>query len=87
MFYCLIQFSQSKFLTSCTKVNSMKKQHFILVNRNNSQGLAQNAVVAKVNDQMWDLDRPFEEDSSLELITFQGKDKDGNKVINSDAQV
>ena len=36
---------------------------------------------------MWDLDRPFEEDSSLELITFKGKDKDGNKVINSDAQV
>merc|ERR1719320_2273020 len=40
-----------------------------------SQGLAQNAVVAKVNGQMWDLDRPFEEDSSLELITFKGKDK------------
>ena len=36
---------------------------------------------------MWDLDRPFEEDSSLELITFKGKDKGGNKVINSDAQV
>jgi len=51
-----------------------------------SKSLANNAVVAKVNGKMWDLDRPFEEDSSLELITFKGKDKDGNKVINSDAQ-
>jgi len=51
-----------------------------------SKTLANNAVVAKVNGVLWDLDRPFEEDSSLELITFKTKDKDGNKVINSHAQ-
>ncbi|MCL4126262.1 UNVERIFIED_CONTAM: hypothetical protein GTU68_057213, partial [Idotea baltica] len=35
-----------------------------------SQGLAESTVVAKVNGVVWDLDRPFEEDSSLELLKF-----------------
>lgn len=35
-----------------------------------SQGLADNAVIAKVNDILWDLDRPFEGDSKLELHKF-----------------
>lgn len=35
-----------------------------------SQGLAENTVVAKVNGVVWDLDRPFEESSTLELLKF-----------------
>ena len=35
-----------------------------------SQGLADNSVVAKVNGELWDLDRPFEKSSSLALIKF-----------------
>ncbi|XP_043929381.1 threonine--tRNA ligase 1, cytoplasmic [Protopterus annectens] len=39
-----------------------------------SQGLADNVVVAKVNKEVWDLDRPFEEDSSLELLKFEDEE-------------
>ena len=39
-----------------------------------SQGLADNTVVAKVNDVLWDLDRPFEGDANLKLIKFEDKD-------------
>ncbi|XP_048854998.1 threonine--tRNA ligase 1, cytoplasmic [Brienomyrus brachyistius] len=35
-----------------------------------SQGLADNTVVAKVNNTVWDLDRPLEEDCSLQLLKF-----------------
>lgn len=35
-----------------------------------SQGLASTAIVAKVNGVMWDMERPLEEDCSLELIKF-----------------
>ncbi|XP_075257442.1 threonine--tRNA ligase 1, cytoplasmic-like [Convolutriloba macropyga] len=36
-----------------------------------SQGLAQNAIVAKVNGELWDLERPFETDvDSLEILKF-----------------
>uniref|UniRef100_A0A8C5M4N6 threonine--tRNA ligase n=1 Tax=Leptobrachium leishanense TaxID=445787 RepID=A0A8C5M4N6_9ANUR len=35
-----------------------------------SRGLADNTVIAKVNNELWDLDRPLEEDSHLELLTF-----------------
>ena len=35
-----------------------------------SQGLAAATVIAKVNGELWDLDRPFEKDSSLQLIKF-----------------
>ncbi|XP_011298382.1 threonine--tRNA ligase, cytoplasmic isoform X2 [Fopius arisanus] len=35
-----------------------------------SQGLADNTVIAKVNNVLWDLDRPLESDCKLELIKF-----------------
>uniref|UniRef100_A0A0N5AWK9 threonine--tRNA ligase n=1 Tax=Syphacia muris TaxID=451379 RepID=A0A0N5AWK9_9BILA len=35
-----------------------------------SKGLADSAIVAKVNGQLWDLERPFEEDATLELLKF-----------------
>ncbi|XP_039278005.1 threonine--tRNA ligase 1, cytoplasmic isoform X2 [Nilaparvata lugens] len=35
-----------------------------------SQGLADNAVIAKVNNVLWDLDRPLEKDSKLQLLKF-----------------
>ena len=39
-----------------------------------SQGLADNTVVGKVNGVVWDLDRPFEEDSTLQLLKFDDPD-------------
>ncbi|CAG5130135.1 unnamed protein product [Candidula unifasciata] len=44
-----------------------------------SQGLADSAVVAKVNGVLWDLDRPFEKDSSLQLFKFD--DPEGKYVF------
>ena len=41
-----------------------------------SQGLADSTVVAKVNDVLWDLDRPFEEDATLKLIKFDEPEGD-----------
>ena len=35
-----------------------------------SQGLADNTVVAKVNGEVWDLDRPLEADAELKLLKF-----------------
>jgi len=35
-----------------------------------SRGFADDYVVAKVNGSLWDLDRPFEGDSVLELLKF-----------------
>ncbi|XP_054630882.1 threonine--tRNA ligase 1, cytoplasmic [Dunckerocampus dactyliophorus] len=35
-----------------------------------SQGLADNTVIAKVNNNVWDLDRPLEDNCSLELLKF-----------------
>lgn len=35
-----------------------------------SQGLADNTVIAKVNNEVWDLDRPLESDCKLELLKF-----------------
>lgn len=35
-----------------------------------SQGLADNTVIAKVNNELWDLDRPLESDCKLELLKF-----------------
>ncbi|KAL4593164.1 hypothetical protein GN956_G26998, partial [Arapaima gigas] len=40
-----------------------------------SQGLADNAVIARVNGELWDLDRPLEKDCSLELLRFQDDDE------------
>ncbi|XP_078541057.1 threonine--tRNA ligase 1, cytoplasmic-like [Lissotriton helveticus] len=39
-----------------------------------SQGLANSTVIAKVNNELWDLDRPLEEDSTLELLTFENEE-------------
>lgn len=35
-----------------------------------SQGLADNTVIAKVNGELWDLDRPLEKDCTLQLLKF-----------------
>lgn len=35
-----------------------------------SPGLADNAVISKVNGVLWDLDRPLENDCSLALLKF-----------------
>ncbi|KAH0810890.1 hypothetical protein GEV33_011898 [Tenebrio molitor] len=35
-----------------------------------SQGLADNVVISKVNDVLWDLDRPLEDNCKLELLKF-----------------
>ncbi|XP_054858826.1 threonine--tRNA ligase 2, cytoplasmic [Eublepharis macularius] len=39
-----------------------------------SRGLADNAVIAKVNGELWDLDRPLEGDATLELLTFDSEE-------------
>uniref|UniRef100_A0A674KCV5 threonine--tRNA ligase n=1 Tax=Terrapene triunguis TaxID=2587831 RepID=A0A674KCV5_9SAUR len=39
-----------------------------------SRGLADNAVIATVNGELWDLDRPLEGDCSLELLTFDNEE-------------
>jgi threonyl-tRNA synthetase len=44
-----------------------------------SQGLADNTVIAKVNDKVWDLDRPLEASCSLKLLKFD--DPDGQAVF------
>lgn len=56
---------------------------FILLNGNHfdvfmfysfSQGLADNTVIAKVNNGVWDLDRPLEDDCSLQLLKFDDEE-------------
>ncbi|XP_015913260.1 threonine--tRNA ligase 1, cytoplasmic isoform X2 [Parasteatoda tepidariorum] len=39
-----------------------------------SQGLADNVVIAKVNNELWDLDRPLEKDCKLELKKFDSEE-------------
>uniref|UniRef100_A0A8C3YNP7 threonine--tRNA ligase n=1 Tax=Catagonus wagneri TaxID=51154 RepID=A0A8C3YNP7_9CETA len=39
-----------------------------------SQELAESTVIAKVNGELWDLDRPLEGDSTLELLTFDNEE-------------
>ncbi|XP_023249300.1 threonine--tRNA ligase, cytoplasmic [Seriola lalandi dorsalis] len=39
-----------------------------------SQGLADNTVIAKVNNSVWDLDRPLEDDCSLQLLKFDDEE-------------
>ena len=43
-----------------------------------SQGLADSAVMAIVNGQGWDLDRPLEADAELKLVKFD--DPEGTRV-------
>src|ERR1700733_4818931 len=38
------------------------------------QRLADDAIVARVNGNLWDLDRPFESDSSLQILTAKNPD-------------
>jgi len=44
-----------------------------------SKGLADNCVVAKVDGELWDLDRPLVQDAKLELIKFT--DEEGQAVF------
>jgi threonyl-tRNA synthetase len=44
-----------------------------------SKGLADNTVIAKVNDELWDLDRPLEGDCNLKLLKFD--DEEGKYVF------
>ena len=39
-----------------------------------SQGLAENTVVAKVDGDVWDLDRPLEGNCRLELLKFDNSE-------------
>ncbi|XP_078488966.1 threonine--tRNA ligase 1, cytoplasmic isoform X2 [Ciona intestinalis] len=39
-----------------------------------SQGLADNCIVAKVNDVVWDLDRPLETNAKLQLLKFDDEE-------------
>ncbi|XP_014215026.1 threonine--tRNA ligase, cytoplasmic isoform X2 [Copidosoma floridanum] len=39
-----------------------------------SQGLADNTIIAKVNGELWDLDRPLESDCKLQLLKFDDKE-------------
>ncbi|XP_015424591.1 PREDICTED: probable threonine--tRNA ligase 2, cytoplasmic [Myotis davidii] len=39
-----------------------------------SRELAESTVIAKVNGELWDLDRPLEGDSALELLTFDNEE-------------
>ena len=44
-----------------------------------SKGLADNAVIAKVNGVLWDLDRPLEGDAKVEILKFD--DTEGKQVF------
>ncbi|KAK9497601.1 hypothetical protein O3M35_004298 [Rhynocoris fuscipes] len=44
-----------------------------------SQGLADNSVISKVDDELWDLDRPLEKDCKLQLLKFD--DPEGEAVF------
>ena len=35
-----------------------------------SEGLANDTIIAKVNDVLWDMDRPLEANSTLKLLKF-----------------
>ncbi|KAK6294382.1 hypothetical protein J4Q44_G00352120 [Coregonus suidteri] len=39
-----------------------------------SQGLADNAVISRVNGDLWDMDRPLEKSCSLEILRFDNDD-------------
>ncbi|KAL3313863.1 Threonine--tRNA ligase 1, cytoplasmic, partial [Cichlidogyrus casuarinus] len=44
-----------------------------------SKGLAESTVIAKVDNELWDMDRPFEKSCTLQLLKFD--DKDGQYVF------
>ena len=41
-----------------------------------SSKIAKNAIIAKVDGKLWDLERPFEDSCKLEILDFE--DPDGN---------
>lgn len=47
-----------------------------------SRELAENAVIAKVNGVLWDLDRPLEGDSTVELLMFDNEEAQAVSVEN-----
>ena len=47
--------------------------------RSISKSLSDRIVIARVNDELWDLGRPFESDSRLAFLDFD--DEDGKKVF------
>ena len=50
-----------------------------VIARSISKSLFENTVIAKVNGELWDLERPLEESCKLELLRFD--DPDGKKVF------
>lgn len=44
-----------------------------------SEKYADRAIVARVNDQIWDMNRPLEKNSNLEFLSFN--DEDGREVF------
>ncbi|MEM9722487.1 MAG: threonine--tRNA ligase [Bacteroidota bacterium] len=49
------------------------------VARDISEGLARNALSIRVNGEVWDLDRPIEETTAIEILTW--RDEDGKKTL------
>lgn len=39
-----------------------------------SQGLADNTIIAKVNGELWDLDRPLEKDSTIQFLKIDNEE-------------
>lgn len=46
-----------------------------------SQGLADNTVIAKVNNSVWDLDRPLEDNCSLQLLKFDDEEAQAVSLV------
>ena len=46
-----------------------------------SKGLAAATVIAKVNGELWDLERPFEKDSTLQLIKFDDEQGRNERLL------
>ncbi len=46
-----------------------------------SKGLADSTVIAKVNGEVWDLDRPFEGDATVEFLKFEDKEAEVRAVF------
>ncbi|CAI9717594.1 threonine--tRNA ligase 1, cytoplasmic-like isoform X2 [Octopus vulgaris] len=44
-----------------------------------SQGLADNTVISKVNDELWDIERPLEKDCTIKFLKFD--DDEGKQVF------
>jgi threonyl-tRNA synthetase len=53
-------------------------RYLILITIYFSQGLADNAVISKVNGELWDMDRPLEGSAKLQLLKFD--DEEGMSI-------